>query len=149
VRAFPRTVPGTKPGAGDDPGGFTVKFVEGSHVRLLSERFVIAPLAMLDEDPQLLRCADLTAPQAVCDVEALDASLFQHPGIAVSRNSTRPEAELDRERAAGRADGGEYLGDLNLFYLVRVPFSELETVYDLFAHSPVVEAVYYNPITQP
>jgi hypothetical protein len=133
--------------AGDDPGSVTVKFVEGSHVRLTGNERGIDPLALLDEDPGLLRCVNLTVAEAVCDVRDLDADLYSRGWVlSVARVFDQPEAALDQQRAETRAQSGEYLDDLNLFYIVRSAPEDVSQLYDILARSPIVDTVYYTPI---
>lgn len=148
MRASPPVVLGSTPTVHDEPDSVTVKFVEGSHVRLTDGEFGIDPLALLDEDPGLLRCVNLTVAAAVCDVHALDDDLFSRDwALSAARVfDDQSEAALDQQRAEGRADGGEYLDDLNLYYILRSTPENVSQLYDILARSPIVDTVYYNPI---
>jgi len=147
--SFPRPVLGSKPRPGLDEQSMTVKFIEGSHVRTIGTQLHIDPFKMLDEDPGLLRCAHLTVPGALCEFDRLESVLFIGFHPVITRVFTQPENVLDTMRAEGRADGGPYLDDENLFYTVQAPGAELSRVYDLFARSPIVDTVYWNPIAMP
>lgn len=78
----------------------TVKFKEGTGVRLRGQRFASISQANL-------------AP--------LQALLERHPGIVVQRVFERPDEELAQEKAHLEATSGRPQADKNLFFFLAVP----------------------------
>lgn len=130
--------------AGSFPDHLTIKFVEGSHVRLVAGRWVIEPAKMKAGDPALLHCVKLDVPSAICSLAAVNAALAADPAVQVEPTFTaQPEASYDAQYSPST---GTYLNDLNLYYEILLPAEHAPRLYEVLCASKVVDTVYYAPI---
>ena len=65
-----------------------------------------------------LRSGDLVSLDRAHDPGELNELLADYPGLKLSRYFTRPEEDLENEKALGEALTGKELGDLNLYFLI-------------------------------
>lgn len=111
---LPRRAPAkpaeTRVTPGDNPDQVILKFREDTYVRLRDDRFVV-------------EAEEISPAVAEVDLSALEEILAEF-GIstdAIARLHTRPESELNAERALAQRRSGRELADLNLYYTISVP----------------------------
>src|SRR5262249_55190880 len=112
------------PGAHRDVA--VVKLREGTHVRLERGALRFEETRLSSAERTRFARAALHAPTVQTEIDAINRV---HAG-AITRAFSRPEAELDDERARGEGASGAELADLNLYYHVRVQGTPIEDVLD-------------------
>ena len=107
----------------------TIKFVEGSGVRLRDGIFVSLTGESLD---------------------SLYASLEQYPIIKIERLFSQSEEELEKEKQQGEEATGKELADLNLYYrIVLADENKIDSFIDSLNILPIVQIAYLTPSPMP
>lgn len=129
-----------------------LKFAEGSRVRgSFGSYFVDRPKQTGDDLDRLSR-SGLDADAAAAQVDAVNALLNADPTLTGSRLFSRPEAELDAEKASGEAAVAEELADLNLYTEIHVgspTHEKVEALIDALNGYAIVELAYLEPRPEP
>lgn len=128
-RAVPLKPVRTVLGPGVSRNFITVKFSEGSDIRLRSGRLTS------------LRGADLGA---------LHRTLAQYKVSKIERLFGRPEPDLENERQEGQKMSGEELADLSLYHTIEIDeTTDPEALINALNSLAIVEIAYPEPIPQP
>ncbi len=109
----------------------TIKFTQGTNIRLRNNSFI-----SLNQG---------------CDLTQFNGFLTQGNIKTISRAFSRPEEDLEREKASGEKNSGEELGDLNLFYVIRLDLDKGVNFVQFinFLNSlEIIETAYLNPIPE-
>lgn len=115
--------------ATDQRDCITVKFIEGSQVRL--------------RDGELIS-------QSGVDLTDFKAVIQRSKVKSISRLFSRPEHLLEQERLRGQERSGKQLADLNLYYrLIIDPSEPAEEFIDALNALPVIEGAHANPSPTP
>jgi hypothetical protein len=106
-----------------------VKFRDGTAIRLRQD--------------QLISLAHV-------DLSELQAVLSAYPGLRIERLFTRPEEDLEHERAQAAAATGLPQPDLNLYYRLVLPWeADAASLVDALNRLPIVESAYVEPPPAP
>jgi hypothetical protein len=84
------------------------------------------------------------------DLSELQAVLGTYPGLYIERLFTRPEEDLEHERAQAAATTGLPQPDLNLYYRLVLPReADAASLVDALNRLPIVESAYIEPPAAP
>jgi hypothetical protein len=137
----------------NDPRVITIKFHEGTGIRLKGRTFV-APTA-LDASPENLELRDrhsLDDGTIMTQVALVNRLVAGDPGATVHRLFGRPAETLDEEQRRGQRSSGKELADLNLYYLLvrsAAEAADTEALLDQLNACDIVEIAYVESEATP
>jgi hypothetical protein len=119
------------PGPGDIPGEITVKFISGTHLRIVDGALSIDE-STSSSDPEFLRCTGLTLAGAKAALVPINRLMAGAPLSSIARLFTSNTDAV-----------------LGLYFLLRIDAAHAPELLAALRESPLVNIAYYSPRPAP